>query len=88
MKTTTDGFQYGQRYFEYQNRFGEYARDAGRSIDHAGAIAFLREHKDFFEGMRKKYAEDKYWPPLTPPYLSLEVEPEIKGHEAKMVKAN
>ncbi len=85
VKITSDGFDYSRRYFEYQKNYGEYARDAGRSIDHGAAIAFLGENRAYFEGIRKQYGgDDSYWPVLTPPYLSLEVEPEIKGHEAKM----
>jgi hypothetical protein len=89
VKVTSDGFDYSRRYFEYQQRFGEYARDSGTPIDRKAAIAFLREHQAFFEAIRKQYEGDTkgYWPPLTPPFLSLEVEPEIKAHEAHMAKA-
>jgi len=88
VKTTSDGFEYAKRYFAYHNKYGEYARDAGRPIDHMAAIAYLREHRAFFEAIRKQYEGDtSYWPPLTPPFLSLEVEPEIKAHEAKLAKA-
>jgi hypothetical protein len=88
VKTTSDGFAYGKRYFEYQNNYGEYARDAGRPVDHQAAIAYLRQHRAFFEALRKQYEGDTtYWPPLTPPFLSLDVEVAIKGHEAEMAKA-
>ena len=88
VKITSDGLDYAKKYFDYQFKYGDYARDAGRKIDHAAAIAYVREHRDFFEAMRKQYEGDtRYWPPLAPPWESLEVEPTLKYHEAEMAKA-
>jgi hypothetical protein len=89
VKITSDGFDYSRRYFEYQKNYGEYARESGTTIDHKAAIAFFREHQSFLEQIRKQYDADNkgYWPPLAPPFLYLDVEAQIKGHQDKLAKA-
>ena len=55
-----------------------------------GGVVFLREHQSFFDGMRKQYEGEGngYWPPMTPVFLWLDVEADIKAHEAKTAKKN
>jgi hypothetical protein len=58
---TRDGLEYAMLTSEYQNRFEQ------KSVDHAAAIAFLKQHGTRMSEIAKKYASGNgYWPPLAP----------------------
>jgi hypothetical protein len=86
-KFTADGFNYSRRHFEYQRDHGYYAPELQKPVDHAAAIAYLRNHQAYFAELQHQYSEgDGYWPPIAPRHLVLDVDAEIKTHEAALPK--
>ena len=86
-KFTADGFNYSRHHFEYQRDHGYYAPELQKPVDHSAAIVYLRNHRAYFAELQHQYPEaDGYWPPIAPRHLILDVDAEIKTHEAALPK--
>ena len=84
IRLNRDGFDYGRARFAYDLKFHRVGEKLG-AVDHAAAIAFLRDHRAQIDGLQKKYPlEDPYWPALVPGYSQLNVDERIKQHEAAL----
>jgi len=90
VKQAIDGFNFLRLNYNYEDRYGSYARRRGVKIDDQAAIDFLTANRQIYDECRKNYsAASSYWPMILPDYFfpQLDVDIRINEHRAALKKA-